>query len=154
MTTNGIHGPGGPGKVTGPRPGESTPRAESDLQKQQAPEGFARNLDKASISEKSAEVARYREMAELHREAFGEEDRSAKLDQVRARIASGHYDQPEVMDRIAGAMTDSAASLKAGASEMDEVRARSASGFYDRDDVMDSTAENVLAALLGQSRQR
>jgi hypothetical protein len=103
--------------------------------------------DSAKISDSAAEIARYQEMARLHREAYGDTGRTKKLAEVRKRIQSNFYDRPEVLDKISGGI---ARSVQGSSDETDVERAqrRSEEGFYDRPEVIDKTAENMLREIL------
>ncbi len=149
MYSNGIDRVG-PTGVPGSKPTDPVRRtdsAENEQTSKAAQQSASSGVDRANISANAAEVARYQEMAELHREAYGEVDRSEKLAEVRARIASGHYDKPEVLDAIAGKLTDESISTPAQG-DVNVVRARAQSGFYDRPEVVDKTAENMVRSVL------
>ncbi|MCB2198209.1 hypothetical protein KQI63_02330 [bacterium] len=135
---------GGPKKVDQVRPEQSRP-AKAEHTPHQV------RTDRATISANAAEVARYQEMAELHLEAFGPSDRSAKLDEVRQRLAAGYYDRPDVVEKIAGTLVEGAAAETARASDLETAKRRTEDGFYDKPEVMDKTAENVLRRVLGRS---
>jgi hypothetical protein len=133
----------------GPKPVDPLKRVDSPAGgKPDQAKSASTPLDQADISANAAEVARYREMAELHREAYGPEDRSAKLNEVKARIASGHYDKTEVMDELAGKMIDESISAPAGSTDLNTIQSRTESGFYDRPEVIDQTAANIVNNLL------
>ncbi|MBS1261924.1 MAG: hypothetical protein MAG453_01260 [Calditrichaeota bacterium] len=155
MVFNGISQPDAPGP-SGPKPArQDRVRQETERGKHaEKPPGIEKQPDRTSISADAAEVARYRELAELHREAYGPPDRSHKLAEVRKRIESGHYDDPATVDRIAGKMVDETAATRAGSEEIDTVRRRTESGFYDRPDVVDRTAENMLRHVVGRRGPR
>jgi hypothetical protein len=141
----GIKGPSGPGSVD--RPGGAQPVRKSDDQHIDPAAKQKQGSDSAKISENAAEVARYQEMARLHREAYGPADRSEKLQQVRQRIQEGFYDNPDVQEKIAGGLTTA---IQAGGGESDVERAsrRTQEGFYDRPEVIDDTAERVVRNLM------
>jgi len=103
--------------------------------------------DSARISADAAEVSRYQEMIQLHREAYGNTERTEKLDEIRQKIEDGFYDDPDVMDAVAGAV---ASAITGGTEETNVERAtrRSEEGFYDRPDVVDETASNMLKDVL------
>ena len=140
---------GGSGYVGGPRPVDTT-KSDQTRYTEQKPQA-QQPVDKATISTDAAEAARYQEMARLHLEAFGPSDRSAKLDEVRERLTSGYYDQPEVLDQIAGNMVEGAAADHARASDLEIAKRRSEEGFYDKPEVIEKTAENVLKRVLGNT---
>ncbi|MCB2210532.1 hypothetical protein KQI52_00305 [bacterium] len=148
MYSNGIDRVG-PTGVPGSKPTDPVRRTDAaeNEQTSKAAKAASSGVDRASISADAAEVARYQEMAELHREAYGDVDRSGKLSEVRARIASGHYDKPEVLDAIAGKLTDESISAPAQG-DVNVVRERAQSGFYDRPEVVDKTAENMVRSVL------
>lgn len=144
---DGIQNTGAPGPL-GPKPVD--PSKPVDIERssdaEQAAPGKPRQ-DTAKISESSAEIARYQEMAKLHREAYGDEDRTKKLEEVRNKIKQRFYDKPEVMEKVAGGI---ARAVQGAADESDVERAqrRSEEGFYDRPEVIDKTAENIVKEIL------
>jgi len=150
MYSNGI-GRTDPAGPSSSKPTDKTQRADTTLDNKGVSPDYREPTapkDRANISADAAEIARYREMAELHREAYGPVDRSAKLDEVKARIAQGHYDRPEVIDALAGKLTDESISAPAGGENLDIIRERSTSGFYERPEVIDKTAENMVRSVI------
>ena len=129
---------------------EQTP-ADPSKQPEKVSPDTSRRGDSATISENAAEVARYQEIARLHREAFGPEDRSAKLDEVRQRIQDGYYNTPEFDEELTGRLVEGSMADQARASDVDIARRRTEEGFYDRPEVVDKTAENVVRSILGRS---
>ncbi len=154
MFSHGIDGmdPAGP---LAPKPTGKTQRSDEVSGKTVSPDSKSATtpMDRANISADAAEIARYREMAELHREAYGPVDRSEKLNEVKARIAQGHYDNPDVIDSLAGKITDESISAPAGSENLSTVRERSATGFYDRPEVIEETAENMVKSVLPNPRR-
>lgn len=148
MTLDGIENTGitGPGSIQ--RPDHAKP-SEADSTSPVKPQDGERT-DSARFTPDSEEVARYQEMAQLHREAYGPADRSEKLDEVRQRIESGHYDDPEVLEKIAGGLSRAAQAVEE--SDVERASRRSEQGFYDRPEVIDKTAENMLRDILPPQR--
>ncbi len=109
--------------------------------------------DSAQISVDAAELSRYQEMVRLHREAFGEAQRTQKLDAVRQRIQSGYYDSPEALDNMAERVLESTVADAGPAGNLDTVRRRSAEGYYDQPQVVDKTAGNMLRSVLPGSQE-
>lgn len=144
-----INTPGGISPL-GPRKIDPAQTDRVRQEKEGTSPSAGRAGDRATISANAAEVARYQEMARLHREAYGPTDRQAKLDEVRQRIADGHYDKPEVLDAIAGNVVETSAADHARASDVDIARRRSAEGFYDKPEVINKTADKILGRLFGQ----
>ncbi len=147
---DGISGAGGPSSLD-PKQLERIQR-EQELQrtgKKQSPQVTPeQRRDSASISADAAEVARYQEMAQLHREAYGPEDRSEKLAQVKERVENGYYDRPDVIDEVVGRVLGGAVEPGETASRLDQVRQRSEEGFYDQPEVVERTAENIVQQVL------
>lgn len=151
---NGIDKTGAAGPL-GPKPVDRAPAQDTDKTRpveQDAETG--RGKDTARISPSSAEVARYQEMARLHREAYGPQERTKKLDDVRRRVQENYYDQPEVIDKMAGGI---AKAVQGAADEtgVERARRRSEEEFYDRPEVVDKTAEKLIEQIIpGLQRQR
>ncbi|MFH0883829.1 MAG: hypothetical protein V2A56_12640 [bacterium] len=103
--------------------------------------------DSARISDSAAEIARYQEMARLHREAYGSADRTKKLAEVKKRIQESFYDQPQVLDKIAGGIAKTVQG-STDETEVERAQRRSEEGFYDRPEVIDRTAENIVREVL------
>ncbi len=148
MYSNGVGRTESTGPLDPKRVDQVKPADCQDSDKTDSTKAAPSPQDQASISVNAAEVARYREMAELHREAYGPEDRSGRLDEVKERIASGYYDKGDVIESIAGKVTDESVSTPAGASDMQVIRDRSESGFYERPEVVDKTAEKMVRSVL------
>jgi hypothetical protein len=105
--------------------------------------------DSASISADAAEVARYQELVQLHREAYGEADRSEHLARVRQRLEEGFYDRPEVMEELVDRVMEETSPAPVGSSDPEAIQRRTREGFYDRPEVVDRTAENVVRQVVG-----
>jgi hypothetical protein len=98
------------------------------------------------LAEGSQEVARFQQI--LH--SLQEEERP-ELDQVRARIAQGEYDRPEVFEQVADAIASLPPFAEADnvdaserAAQVAEVQQRVESGQYDSDRVIQQVASNIL----------
>lgn len=143
IKNTGAQGPSGTGPIQ--RPDRAKPPEQDPAQK--LPGQVSGPADSARFTPDAEEVARYQEMAELHREAYGPLDRSEKLAQVKSRIESGHYDSPEVLEKIAGGLS-TAMQVGEGESNVERASRRTEQGFYDRPDVVDQTAEGMLRDLI------
>jgi len=108
--------------------------------------------DSTNISVDASEIARYQELVAIHREAYGETDRSEKLKAVRERIESGYYDDPEVMDRISDRVVEETSADRVKAKDLDQIKQRKANGFYDQPKVIDKTAENVVNSIMPEKK--
>lgn len=95
--------------------------------------------------------------------------RQARVDQVKARVAQGYYDRPEVRQAVADSILNSgtmkeavsqkrqASSAKAGLAntpdvrqdKVDQAKQRVASGFYDSQEVRQKTADGLVEGVLG-----
>lgn len=145
ISDKGVVGPLGPGGI---RPSKGI----NKLQESQKLDGAqkTRNVsDNASISTNAAEVSRYQEIAKLHREAFGPQDRTGKLEEIKSKIAVGHYDSDSFIDKLAGSIVDENVSSSASTKEVDTAKRRSEEGYYERPEVIDKTSENLLKQVLG-----
>lgn len=95
--------------------------------------------------------------------------RQARVDQVKARVAQGYYDRPEVRQAVADSLLDSGA-MKGAATEkrqanaaksalantpdvrqdkVDRAKQRVASGFYDTQEVRQKAADGLVGGVLG-----
>lgn len=144
MTFYEINGGSGPSGIT---PGGINPVEQSKKQAKEAfklPEEQKARQDNAEISPDAAEISRYQEMVALHREAYGTSERSAKLDEVRRKIAQGFYDDPDTIDQLASKMVEESMGDAGKANDLNVVRRRTEEGYYDRPEVINRTAENML----------
>lgn len=94
--------------------------------------------------------------------------RQARVEQVKARVAEGYYDRPEVRQAVADSILDSGVMkevaserrqvniARASAADVPDVRAdqvaqvkqRVASGFYDTEEVRQGLADGLLDRML------
>ncbi len=98
------------------------------------------------LAEESHEVARFQQI--LH---SIQEEEHPELDQVRARIAQGEFNRPEVFEQVADAIASlppfaEADSIDASdrAAQIAALQQRVESGQYDSDRVIQQVASNIL----------
>jgi len=143
VVSDSISNPSGP---SGIRPQRVKPPGEkpAEIKPRKGASTPPREGDSAHLSPDAVEVSRYQEMVRLHREAYGEASREAKLAAVRDKIQRGHYDDPEAMDRLAERLVEGALGDAGRAEDLKTVRRRTAEGYYDRPPVIDKTSEKML----------
>ena len=100
--------------------------------------------DSAQISPSAAEISRYRELVRLHQEAYGDGERSKKLEEIRQRIADGFYERPGTIDELAGRVLEDAVQDPGKAGDTSVVERRIRDDFYSRPQVVEKTADKIL----------
>ncbi|MDP8207684.1 MAG: hypothetical protein P9L92_13540 [Candidatus Electryonea clarkiae] len=110
--------------------------------------------DIARFSVDAEEISRYQELVRLHREAYGDEDRSEKLAAVKKRLEEGYYDSPEAEEALAGKMVEVSIGDAGRTADPETIKRRMEDNFYDKPAVVDKTAENMLRHVIpNQSRE-
>ncbi len=134
----------GPSGIS-PRPVDNIRKQESrEIERTKPAETTPAAPDSAKISDNAAEISRYQELVRLHREAYGETDRSEKLNEVREKIKNGFYDSPEMIESLTEMVVERAIPDAVKTYDLENVRRRVDTGYYDRPDVLNKTAENML----------